>query len=270
MRPSCSKESELIADRVEPAPDVGDGHGGPVGEVLDRRGPVTCEVAQGQPGQRRIAIERLRLDAGTDAVGVPGVGVLALAGSATDGEAAQLEVRHEQHHHATGDSLRQMRQPVAQRRGHLLTRPIRSGRQEAQGGVGELPDVLGRQAEVTEQLAVDHPEQARTGQGKQPVDVAPCGVVPGWAQHVGADCVPRGEESVKITGVRRRRPGGHGPRGLAGVLRLHGEQRVQNRARRAGVRRGEELVRQTPPGNRSIVHHAIMVMARFGDIARLA
>ena len=83
-----------------------------------------------------------------------------------------------------------MRQPVAQRRGHLLTRPIRSRRQEAQCSVGELPDLLRRQAEVTQQLAVDDLEQAWAGQGKQPVDVDACGVVPGGAQHVGADRVP--------------------------------------------------------------------------------
>ena len=54
----------------------------------------------------------------------------------------------------------------------VIVAELRAGREHRDlRAYAEVPEVLRRQGEVTQQLAVDDLEQARGGQGEQPVDV---------------------------------------------------------------------------------------------------
>ena len=65
---------QAIADLVQAGTNVGEGEGGPVGEVAFGRGAVPGEVAQGKLGQGFDAVEPPRC---RHAFGHEGVGVLA-------------------------------------------------------------------------------------------------------------------------------------------------------------------------------------------------
>ena len=86
------ERDQLVLDGGQAAADIGDRERGPVGKILDGRRPVAGEVAQGDPGERVLAVEVVRVDSRADPVLVRRVGVLALPWTSAADEAIQLQV----------------------------------------------------------------------------------------------------------------------------------------------------------------------------------
>ena len=173
--------------RGDPAPHVSHGEGGPVREVALGGRPVRAEVAQGDLGERLVAVEASRRG---HAIGEQGVGVLAVARHAAAHEAEHLETAEQQHELLAGELLA----AVGQGAGELGAGAVGCRCEHRLDLVGERIQPRAKRL----QLLLEDRHHPRRGELLQPLRVVGVHVVPGRAQHVDA----------QHAAVRRaRRPG---------------------------------------------------------------
>lgn len=164
----------------------------------------------------------------------------------------QLGVGQQQHQHlpAVLDAV------LAQRIGQLPAGQVPAGPQRQRdrvqrGGGGSLVDAVS----VAQPLA-DDPPYPRPGHVQQPAEVLVPHEMPGRPQHVRPQHRPVIKQPRQVRVIRIHGAAGHGPPGLTGVLRLHGQHRADHFARRGGMRPDQELAAQPPPRNVHVPHHA--------------